>query len=217
MKAPKDEAELREMGDLTDLAERVHRYKFNLSYTYAFFTFGSIFAGGLLVLMGIGAITNPVILVTSLIAMAGAGVVVLHTVFAHTLKDVAGPKLEGLYWSLSFLVPFVTLYTLWFALGLPMVFVTSGGIWYLALGLALVSVAVSVENWYVASGLLVTRPFLVAGTIIVPTTPLLLLADFLAFTYAGNILGIGLMLLTYYAAASLLLVKAEASFRRSST
>lgn len=202
------------MEGLMGLAEKVRKYKLNLSFVYSFFTFGSIFAGGLLLLIGIGLINNFTVVAPSLFAFAVAGVIVLYRVFAHTLRTVERPRLEGLAWPLSFLVPFVVVYTVAFAFDLPPVFLTSGAVWYLALGIAFTSVALLVERWYVASRLLFARPLLLTGLLIIPSTPFLILADSFAFPSAGNFVGMGLMLLIYFAAASLLLLRAEESFQR---
>lgn len=205
--------DLEKAGELVALAEKFIQYKHNLSYVYFFFEFGSLYAGWLLVLVATEWIRNPYVLISSMIACAGLGIGMHKVVFAETLRKVKRRRIEGLFWALSFAVPFVGVHMLFGALNFPDILFTSGFAWYLSLGIALIFVAILVENWYVKSRVLLTRPFVIAGILLVLTAPLVLLIADNVHQYSGNPLGLGLMLISYLISGTVTLIKAEDVFK----
>lgn len=205
--------DLKKAGELAVLAEKFVQYKHNLSYVYFFFAFGSLYAGWLLVLVATEWIRNPYVLISSMIACAVLGIAMLKVVFAETFRKIKRGRIEGLYWVLSFAAPFVGVHMLFGSLNFPDVLFTSGFAWYLSLGIALISVAILVENWYVKSRVLLTRPFLIAGILLILTAPLVLLIADYVHQYSGNPLGLGLMLISYLISGTVTLIRAENVFK----
>ncbi|MEW5761248.1 MAG: hypothetical protein AB1779_10845 [Candidatus Thermoplasmatota archaeon] len=206
-------ATLKDIESLMTLADKLFHYKFNLSYAYSFFALSSIFAGGFLLLIATGLIENPYFRGIGIIVFVVVGVAVLHIVFLETFKKAKQKKFEGACWMLSFFIPYAIIFPLAGALDSPAIFFTSGFLWYIALGIALSLVAILVEDWYVKMKMLFARPFLITGSIIILTSPLLLIVERFSYEHSGNVLGIGLMLLAFFATGSWTLVKAENVFR----
>ncbi len=205
--------ELGNVGELVGLADKLVYYKHNLSYGYFFFVFGCLFAGWLLVLIATEWIQSPYFLIPSVFACAAVGTAIHRLVSVGTFRRVKRQRVEIMRWIFSFSVPFIGVYTLLGVLNVSDIFFMSGFAWYLALGIALTLVAILIENWYVRSKMLLTRPFLIAGVMFLLTSPLLLLISHHVHGYSGNPLGLGLMLLIYFVSGTVTIVRTEDVFK----
>lgn len=198
------------VADLVDFAGRLRKYRLNLSYAYSFFAYGCAISSVILLVLALGFEKFPLAFGIAVVVAIIPCVLLISTIFKDAYSfETSRLAHEGMYWMISFALPFAILYSFGF---LFVAYIESWyhNAWYPALGISLLLVSVLIENKYVKDKLLLGRPFLLTSTCIIITSPLPFIVS--GITYYGNLMGIGLMLLLYFVAASYMLIKSNKAF-----
>lgn len=202
----------RNMNELTGMAEKVLRYKFNMSYAYSFFLFASLFIGGFLIMVSMDIVDHVAIVITASIVIFIVGIVIMYFTFFNTLRRLYSRKMEGVFWAISFIIPPSIIIPGILFSGLPEFWVTSGFPWFISLSLSFLIVALLVERYYVNKGKLSSRPFLISGSLMLIGSPALLFVSYHVGEYSGNYLGMGLFLISAILSGTITLIRSERAF-----
>ncbi len=189
------------MAEFADFVERTRTFLLNLVFAVMFFVYGGFFAGYWL------AVTSfPTTSYTWLINAGGAfalgftlWLIVIRMPWP-SLRMLKPLRYEGLRWIASFITPFIVAPVV--INSLPAEFQPSwvwNVWWYPTLAVALLLVSILVEGPLMKAnpGVIKARPFLVAGSLELITSPF----PFLAYMYlrdvSGWLISLSLMLVTY--------------------
>ncbi len=195
-----------EYGELARLAEKTRLFLFNLTGAVSFFVFGGFFAGYWLLVASLPS-DIPYVWVLGLI-----GAIVLSILLAYLISSLPRPRAKvsvfrrlkygRLRWLIAFVLPFIIAYNVApVVLGLePKLFEElTSVLWFPALGAALllVHVLVVMPLEKRASGFMRSKPFLLAGSISLLTSPLVFAVALLDDADRAWMIALGLMVISY--------------------
>lgn len=212
---------LGEIAEVVNFSDKLRVYKGSLAFAYTFVIYGMVIVGGMVCLSAF--IESPwreviepyadVLFATTLICSIVIATMLVGILLKRLgIPKTPGPKYEGARWSCSFFIPFCVLYTvagICHTAYLPF--------WYLALGIAFLSVGILVEDWHVKQKLLYARPFLYGGILIIITAAIAFYISSL-WGYDTKAVGAmqalagGLCLLTYFAVSYYTILRTERVF-----
>ena len=183
-----------EVASLAVFAKKLALYRCYITGAAAFFVFGATFTSIILLSVSIAlafnidVFQNPLIGIITVVSASFTSVVLFYLAAPMCRAEEVGgkpvPKI-GLRYALSFLTPFTVLYSIPISRGYEHI------VWYPALGIALLLAYLSIEK----EERIGTKLFLLVSTIILITTPIVILFDI--YKKIGAPLATSLMLLAY--------------------
>jgi len=180
-----------EVARVADYADRLGKYMGAFMAAVNFFVWGMAITGYWLVVTFIGP--RGFEWTWAAVVMMVVAAFMVYLLLRITPKPARREVLphEGFRWVLSFALPFMVIYLL----PMPSAFDATLD-WFLALGIAMLAVHLTVEREYVKRGFQVERPFLVCGVSMVASSPVLAYATLIKGFEAWP-LSLGLLLLIY--------------------
>ncbi|RLG88123.1 MAG: hypothetical protein DRO18_02030 [Thermoprotei archaeon] len=206
-----------DIARLADFARRLHIYISTLASGFSFFTFGMVVIALILiadcVTYGMGTMVKNIAIA---VAIVSSVVISVFAVYAVVLR-ARGAREAGVkgWW---FMVTFGAPFTLMYSLGprfLPRYVMPT--VWFLCLGIAFLLSHPIYERPLIRKGVMVAKPFLISGTLMLASYPLILYMSYIHIP-EGRVglvesFASGMTLLVYYIAGAYSLYKANELFK----
>ena len=191
------------LREFTRMVEKTRIFLFNLIGAVSFFVYGGFFTGYWLIIVSL-----PLTDYMWVLGLVGAVILGIGlSFFSSTLpwpkiKAIKELRRSSLRWLVSFVLPFIIAYNI-----MPLIIDVSPEVmeklvyilWYPSLGVALILAHTLVMRplGKLNPGLIKSKPFLVAGVIILATTPMVFIVLWLIGTSNAWTLALGLMIIAY--------------------
>ncbi len=204
--------EVKKMALLANMTEKTVKYKLTLSYSISVLLFQITIAAGILLLLAFDVVSNLVLFAGGIVFFVIIALVAYMAAFWQFFAQLESPhgNKEGLYWTISFIIPFAALYLIFTVIPIfPLEY-----IWFPALGLSYLMVAILIEHSYVTHDMLLARPYLIQGILLVILSGVswILYTTGILKGLNLNIAQMGAVMLTSAFASVVSIIEAEKSF-----